>query len=56
MSENDPLEVFRRLLDERNWPPGRRENGHYMIVEGEIWAFRASGDPEEECIYKVLYQ
>ena len=44
------------MLDQRNWPQGNHARSDYVIIEGEIWAYRQTGDPFEECIYKVLYQ
>jgi len=49
----DKLAIFRRMLDPKNWPV---KQGDYLIHEGEIYAFIADGNPEQECIYKPLYR
>jgi len=53
MSEQrDELEVFRQMLDPKRWPV---KPGEYLLWEGEVIWFRASGDPFEERIYKPLF-
>jgi len=44
------------MLDQRNWPQGIGARGDYLIISGEVYAFRQTDNPFEECIYKVLYQ
>jgi hypothetical protein len=48
-NKTDQLEELRKLLDRKRWPK------YDAIVEGELFRFR-SDDPEEECVYKVLYK
>ena len=51
-NEPDELEVFRLLLDSRNWPMRR---GKYLIVQGEVYQF-VSDDPLEERVFKPLFR
>lgn len=48
MSENDKLRELRRLLDPKLWP---RE---YLLINGEVYWFVPSNDPEEERLTKPL--
>jgi hypothetical protein len=48
MIERDPLKDLRKLLDPKTWPPD------YLIVDGELFWFVPSGDPEETRVRRVL--
>jgi hypothetical protein len=47
----DELEIFRRMLDPKNWPV----SDSFLIFEGEVWDFLPSTDPFEERICKPLF-
>jgi hypothetical protein len=48
MSENDKLLELRRLLDPKIWPRD------YLLINGEVYWFVPSNDPEEERLTKPL--
>ena len=49
----DELKVFRDMLDHKNWPCCQED---MMIMDGEIWEFLPTDDPEEERIRKALFK
>ena len=53
MDKPDRLEVFRKMLDPKNWPV---KQDQYFILDGEILEFRRTNDPLEECVFRPLYQ
>jgi hypothetical protein len=48
---NPEIEKLRELIDLHNLPKKRE----YLIVDGEVYAFRTN-DPDCEEVYKVLYR
>jgi hypothetical protein len=50
--QREDLEVFRRMLDPKNWPVRK---GEYFIMEGEVFWY-VSDSPLEERVFKPLFR
>jgi hypothetical protein len=46
--KDDELRDLRKLLDRKTWPRA------YVLIQGEVYWFVPSGDPQEETLTKPL--
>jgi hypothetical protein len=51
-SKPNPLDLFRAMLDQKNWPV--RPNSTWFILNGEIYQY-VTEHPLEERVYKPLF-